>query len=119
MKTLKFNHSVTLDNDLELGKRYNLCAEVGIVSLLKADSDDDQGDDLVYNAKFTAGVDIISENGEIIRGTKKGSQAAVYRQLLTEYYEQQLAGDDRYKDADDYYQQTMDKLIKELKEKLI
>ena len=118
-QSLRINHSVALDKDLELGKRYNLCAEVGIVSLLKADSDDDQGDDLVYNAKFTAGVDIIGEKGEIVRGSRKGSQAQYYRQLLEEWYEQQYAGGEDYKDKDEFYQRKMDELIKEVKEKLI
>ena len=62
---------------------------------------------------------LISGESVISGKSKKGSPSQVLRLTLFELYEQQYAGSDEYKDRDDFYNKTMQKIIEKFKDKLL
>ncbi len=106
-------------------KRTNLFVDLTIKNAtLKGDryikDNEDGTEDVIWKLAITpeTEITILCEN-EILTAKKKGSMSQVLRNTLAKLYEQQFAGDEKYKDADDFYQKEMSRIIEKYKNNLI
>lgn len=112
---LKLNDRVNIPQRLQRGKRYTITAEIEIRSAEEIETDE-ENPDMLYKAKFTGDINILSEEGDIFKGRKKGSLSQKYRALIEKYRQQDPINE---KDSEEFYNEWMAERINELSKMLL